>query len=78
MKDIIRIVLLVINIISFSLLCIFALVGLVGEIFNPPMVEKLFAKLNISLSYGKFLLIAYICLAVLIITYFIRIKFFER
>lgn len=78
MRDIIRIVLLVINIISFILVVIFGATGIIYEIFGPANYEKMLQKLKIPWNFDKIWTFMFICLAVLIITYFIRIKFFER
>ena len=77
MKGIIRIFLLVLNIIFLILLFINGLLGIVEEIFGPPIIEKVLEWLNIPWSYEKFFDVSYICLAVLIITYFLRKKLFS-
>ena len=78
MRDIIRIVLLVINIISFVLVAIFGMTGIIYEIFGPAAYEKMHKRLKIPWNFDKIWIFMFVCLAVLIITYFIRIKFFER
>lgn len=76
MKEFIKIILFLINIISCVAVLILGTIGILAEILNPPTFEKLLTKLKIPLNFDSFLLVAYICAAVLIITYFIRKKFF--
>ena len=72
MRDFLKTALLVTNIISG----VFTGLGVLAEILNPPTFEKLLSKLNIPITYDRLLLAAYINLAVLIITYLLRRKFF--
>ena len=76
MRDIVRIFLLVINIISFILVAIFGLTGIVYEILGPASYERILAKLKFPWSFGQIWTFCFICLAVSIITYFLRKKFF--
>ena len=77
MREFIRITLLVTNIISFAATMILLPFAALAEILNPPTFEKLLEKLKIPLNFQQFLYLAYICLAILIITYFLRKKFFK-
>ncbi len=76
MKEFIKIILLLINIISCIAVLVFGTFGILAEILNPPTFEKLLTKLKISLNFDSFLLVAYISVVVLIVTYFLRKKFF--
>ena len=76
MREFLRITLLTINVISFVATLIFGVFGVLAEILNPPTFEKFLSKLHIPLGYDRFLLIAYISVAIMIITYFLRKKFF--
>lgn len=67
-------VLLIVNIVSFIIVLIFGLFGIVEYILGPNDVEKLLKKINIPLSYNQILIIGFICLALMIITYIIRTK----
>jgi len=78
MRNFIKKTLLVINIVSCVLVLVFGIFGILAEILNPPIFERLLTKLKFPLDYNSFLLIAYISCAVLIITYFIRTKFFKN
>ena len=78
MRNFIKKTLLVINIVSCVLVLVFGIFGILAEILNPPIFERLLTKLKIPLDYNSFLLIAYISCAVLIITYFIRTKCFKN
>ena len=55
---------------------LFGMFGILAEILNPPIFEKLLAKLKIPLTYDNYLLVSYISLAIFIVTYFILKKFF--
>ena len=76
MSDFLKTALLVTNIISGVFTFLFGGLGVLAEILNPPTFEKLLSKLNIPITYDRLLLAAYINLAVLIITYLLRRKFF--
>ena len=76
MRDFLKTALLVTNIISGVFTFLFGGLGVLAEILNPPTFEKLLSKLNIPITYDRLLLAAYINLAVLIITYLLRRKFF--
>ena len=78
MRNFIKKTLLVINIVSCVLVLVFGIFGILAEILNPPIFERLLTKLKIPLDYNSFLLIAYISCEALIITYFIRTKFFRN
>ncbi len=73
MREVLRIVLLIINIISFILVFLFGLTGIVYEIFGPAAYEKMLTKLKIPWSYGRM----FVCLIILIITYILSKKFFK-
>ncbi len=77
MKKVLRVVLLIINIISCTLVCLFGLTGIVYEIFGPAAYEKMLTKLKIPWSYGRIWSFMFVCLIILIITYILRKKFFK-
>lgn len=76
MRDIIRIILLVINIISFGLVAIFGLTGIIYELLGPAGYEKMLERLKIPWKFEQIWTFMFICLAVLIITCFLRKKYF--
>ena len=45
----------------------FGMFGILAEILNPPIFEKLLAKLKIPLTYDRYLLVSYISLAIFIV-----------
>lgn len=67
-------VLLIINIISFVITVLFGVFGIYEQIMGPIDAEKLLKKLHIPLSYNQALIIGFICLALMIITYILRAK----
>ena len=68
----------VINIISFICVCIFTILGLYEQIVGPAGLEKLFKKLNFPLGYNGFLVAGIICLAIMIISYYIRKNYIRK
>jgi len=73
-KDIVKVFLFVMNIISFVLVAIFGLAGLVYEILGPSKFEKLLARLNIPWTFERVWNVSFICLVVLIVIYILRKK----
>ena len=76
MKAFLNKALLLIIIVSGVVVMATATLGILAEIFGPPIIEKLLIQLGISLNYDRFLLVAYISTAVLFVTYFVREKLF--
>ena len=74
MTAFINIFLLIVNIISFCITVLFAILGVYDQIMGPEEVEKLLKKLHIPLSYNKVLIIWFTFLALMIISYFLRAK----
>ena len=54
--------------ISGGAMIVFGMFGILAEILNPPIFEKLLAKLKIPLTYDNYLLVSYISLAIFIVT----------
>lgn len=67
----------VINIISFILVIILGIPGVVYEILGHQKFEKILENLHIPLSIDSFIVIGWICTAVLIISYILRKKFYN-
>lgn len=76
MKEIIRRLLIVVQIISFILSSIFSVLGIYGEIMRPAKLEKLLKALYIPITYDQFLIFGYVCVGIMIIIYIVRTKFF--
>ena len=74
MTAFINTLLLIINIISFAVTVLFAIFGVYEEVMGPADAEKLLEKLHIPLRYNQALIIGFICLALTIISYFLRAK----
>ena len=78
MKSALRIVLLIINRISFVLVFLCGISGIVEQLLGPGNYEKMLKKLKIPLSYEQWWLFMLVCLIVLIITYILIKKFFQN
>ena len=76
MKEIIRKFLLITNVVSFSLVLLFGASGLISDLFGIATYEKILEKLKIPWNYKSVWIFAYICLIILLITYYLRQKFF--
>lgn len=76
MKAFLNKALLLIIIVSGVVVMATVALGILAEIFGPPIIEKLLIQLGIPLNYDRFLLVAYISTAVLFVTYFVREKLF--
>lgn len=68
----IKTILLIINVISFALTVVFGIFGIYEQIMGPSDAKKLLNRLKIPLSYNQTLLIGFICVVVMIISYIIR------
>ena len=64
--------LLIINIISFVITVFFIIFGIYEQIVGPAGAEKLLKKLHIPLSYNQVLIIGFVCLSLMIISYILR------
>lgn len=70
----INMILLIINIISFIITVLFGVFGIYEQLMGPADTENLLKKLHIPLSYNQVLIIGFICLGVMIISYVLRAK----
>lgn len=77
MRKLLNIILLTINTISFVLVLLFGASGIIYELFGPANYEKILQKLKIPWSFEHICLFMYVCLIILIITYFLRKKFLK-
>lgn len=67
--------LLIINIISFIATSLFAIFGVYELIMGPADAEKMLKRIHVPLSYNQTLIIGFVCVALLIISYILRAKF---
>ena len=67
-------ILLIVNIISFVVTVLFAIFGIYEQIMGPADAENLLKKLHIPLNYNQTLIIGFVCLAIMFITYILRAK----
>ena len=78
MKVFINTILRSINIISFAATVLFAIFGVYEQIMGPADVEKLLKRLHIPLNYNQVLIIGFVCLVLMIISYILIEKLSGR
>lgn len=78
MKDFIKNFLLFVNIIAAILVSILGIVGVVYELLGPENFEDFLLQLNIPWDFDCAWNVSMVCVAVCVITYFLRSKFFEK
>ena len=76
MMNYIRIILKIINTISLVCVLDYGIIGFFDEIFGPGILEKVLECFNIPWSYNQAVVIGYISLSIMIITYLVRRKIF--
>lgn len=76
MREVLKIILLIINILSFSLVALFGATGIIYEILGPAAYEKMIVKFKIPWNFECIWNFMFVCLIILIITYLICKKFF--
>ena len=76
MREFLNIFLKIINIISFALVFLFGLSGIIQELLGHAVYVKMLQKLNIPWSYERIWLFMFVCLIITIITCILREKFF--
>ena len=69
-----NILLLILNIISVAATVLIAIFGIYEQIMGPADAEKLLKKVHIPLSYNQALIIGFVCLALMIVSYILRAK----
>jgi len=77
MSRVLRIILLIINIISFALVSLFGATGIICELLGPASYEKILAELKISWKFEHIWLFMFVCLIISVVTCLLRKKFFE-
>ena len=78
MTTFINTILLIVNFISIAMTVLFAIFGVYEQIMGPADAEKLLKKMHIPLSYNLALIIGFVCLALMIISYILRAKLSGR
>ena len=78
MTTFINTILLVVNIISFVATVLFAILGVYEQIMGVADAEKLLKKIHIPLSYNQVLIIGFVFLVLMIISYILRAKLSGR
>ena len=78
MKTFINVILIFVNAIFFAAVVLLAIFGIYEQIMGAADAEKLLKKLHIPLSYEQVLIIWFVCIALMIITYFLRAKLSEK
>ena len=76
MRGFFNIILSIVNKISFVLVLLFGVSGIIYELFGPAKYEKILQKLKITWSFERIWLFMFVSLIILIITYILRKKFF--
>lgn len=76
MRELLNIILSIINIVSFVLVLLFGASGIIYELFGPANYEKILQKLKIPWSFERIWLFMFVCLIIMIITYILLQKFF--
>lgn len=76
MKELVNILLFLVNILSFISVLIFSVFGVVEYILGPKGAEELLHRLNIPWSYTRVLITAFVCLGIMIASYVLRKIFF--
>lgn len=76
MREITKVILLMINIISFVFVLLFGITGMIYELLGHAYYEKMLEELKIPWSFEYIWLFMLECLIILIITYFLRKKLF--
>lgn len=78
MTAFINTILLIVNIISFAVVILFAIFGIYEQIMGPADAAKLLKKLHIPLCYNQALIIGFVCLTLMIISYILIEKLSGR
>ncbi len=78
MKMIINFIILLVCVVSSLILVSYSILGVYHEIFGAENTSKLLEILHIPLSYNQTIGVGFISLAVMLVTYIIRKKLFEK
>lgn len=76
MKDLIKILVNVIQSISFCAVMLSGVIGVVYEIVGHAKFEQILSMMGICKGFERIWIISAIMLGLLIVTYFIKVKFF--
>ena len=72
MTSIISCILLIINIVTFVITVLFAIFGVYEYFGGPDKAEKMLEKMHIPLSYRQTLIVGFVSLALMGISYILR------
>ena len=70
----INVILIIINVISFIITVLFAIFGIYEQIMGPADAAELLKKMRIPLSYNKTLVIGFVFLVIMLVSYILRAK----
>ena len=65
-------------IISLIISAVFIVFGIYDQIMGPAATERLLEKLHIPLNYNQVVIIEFIWIAILIVSYILKVKFFRK
>lgn len=77
MKKTLGVIVSVINVISFILVAIFGVIGVIYDLFGYSTFMKIFEKLNITWSFKQIWLFVAGCIIILIVSHILRKKVFK-
>ena len=76
MKKFLKVVLLIINIVTFVFVFVFGLSGIIYDLLGPATYVKMLQALKIPWSFEQIWVFMFACLVLMILSYFLRKKFF--
>ena len=74
MTQLINTILIIANVVFLGITILFGIFGIYEQIMGPADAEKLLKKLHIPLNYSQILIVGFISLVLMIITYILRAK----
>jgi hypothetical protein len=74
MTSIVKLVLLIVNILCLVITVLFGIFGIYEQIMGPANAERLLRRIHFPLNYNQTLIMFFVCLVVLIVTYIIRMN----
>ena len=77
MMNFLKITLIIINKISFLGMIVIGLFAFFSEIFGIPTAERILDRINISCDFDQIMIIGFVFIATMLISYFLRKRFFE-
>lgn len=77
MKDFLKILLLIINVVSFVFVLVFGATGFIYDLFGYAFYEKMLDKIGIPWNFNQIWIFCAICLIITVVVFIIRKKFFN-